>query len=186
GDGSPSESLKSRRKLALWLTRPDHPLTARVVVNRLWLWHFGKGLVSTPNDFGRQGQAPSHPELLDWLATEFVDAGWSIQHMQRLMMLSSTYRQDSRFHDQQAEKSDPENRYLWRMNRVRLEGEAIWDSIHSAAGTLNPAMGGRSVAPPLAEDEQSAGGGGSQWPGNADPAEYNRPGIEHLARRNFT
>jgi hypothetical protein len=101
-------------------------------------------------------------------------------------MLSSTYQQASRFPDQRAEETDPENRYLWRMNRVRLEGEAIWDAIHAVAGTLNPAMGGRSVAPPLAQDEQAGSGGGSQWPVNADTAEHNRRGIYILSRPNFT
>ena len=85
-----------RKALALWLTKPDHPLTARVMVNRIWQGHFGNGIVATPNDFGRQGQPPTHPELLDWLATEFVDRGWSVKQMHRLMVLSNTYRMSSR------------------------------------------------------------------------------------------
>ena len=181
----PDDLLHSRRQLAFWLTRPDHPLTARVMVNRIWLWHFGQGLVTTPNDFGRQGQVPSHPQLLDWLATEFVDSGWSIKQMHRLILLSATYRQASRFRNQENEKVDPDNRYLWRMNRSRLEGETLWDAIHWASGTLNLEMGGRSVVPPLADDELSAVGSPSQWPVNADPAQYNRRGIYILSRRNF-
>ncbi len=86
----------TRLDLARWLTRPDHPLTARVIVNRLWQHHFGRGLVATPNDFGVRGERPTHPELLDWLATELVRSGWSLKHMHRLMVLSATYQQDSR------------------------------------------------------------------------------------------
>ena len=89
-------SAHPRLQLAEWLTQPDHPLTARVIVNRLWQHHFGRGLVDTPNDFGRHGSKPSHPELLDWLATELVRGGWSLKHLHRLMVLSNTYRQDSR------------------------------------------------------------------------------------------
>jgi hypothetical protein len=156
------------------------------MVNRIWMWHFGKGLVSTPNDFGRQGQMPSHPELLDWLATEFVDRGWSIKELNRLIMLSNTYQQSSTVSNENSQKVDPENRYLWRMNRLRLEGEELWDSIHSVAGTLNLQMGGQPVAPPLADDEQSAVGGAWQWPVPADPAERNRRGVYIMNRRNFS
>jgi len=116
---APETIATNRRKLALWLTRPDHPLTGRVMVNRIWMWHFGKGIVSTPNDFGRQGQMPSHPELLDWLATEFVNRGWSIKELHRMIMLSNTYQQSSTVGGDNNLKTDPENRYLWRMNRAR-------------------------------------------------------------------
>ena len=183
---SATATLSYRKKLALWLSRPNHPLTARVMVNRVWHWHFGRGLVSTPNDFGRQGQLPSHPELLDWLAVEFVEGGWSLKDLHRLIMLSTTYRQASNFSDEDNLRIDPENRYLWRMNRRRLEGEAVWDAIHSVAGTLNTKMGGRPVALPLAEDEQTAVGNPAQWPVAADPSEYTRRGIYILSRRNFT
>ena len=151
-----------------------------------WMWHFGKGIVSTPNDFGRQGQMPSHPELLDWLATEFVERGWSIKELHRLIMLSNTYQQASTFSGENNLKADPENRYLWRMNRLRLEGEELWDSIHSVSGTLNLKMGGHPVAPALADDELSALGDPSKWPVAADPAEKNRRGIYILNRRNFS
>ncbi|MEZ6072840.1 MAG: DUF1549 and DUF1553 domain-containing protein [Pirellulales bacterium] len=162
----------SRKQLALWLTEPEHPLTARVMVNRIWHWHFGRGIVATPNDFGEMGQPPSHPELLDWLATEFVDQGWSIKQMHRLIMLSSTYRMSSRFHSEENAASDPDNSYLWRMRRRRLEAEALWDSVHSAAGTLNLEMGGRPVVPPLAEDEIAALRERWHWPITADPAAH--------------
>jgi hypothetical protein len=174
-----------RRALALWLSRPDHPLTARVMVNRIWQGHFGRGLVSTPNDFGHQSQPPSHPELLDWLATEFVQQGWSVKNLHRMIMLSNTYRQTSRFSPEENLRSDPDNRYLWRMNRRRLEGEALWDAMHAAAGTLNPKLGGPAVAVPLAEEELTALGSPSQWPVAADPAEHNRRGIYLMNRRNF-
>lgn len=175
----------ARKQLALWLTGPGHPLTARVMVNRVWHWHFGRGLVATPNDFGRQGQAPAIPELLDWLASEFVSQGWSVKAMHRLIMTSDTYQRASSFRNDGNLAKDSENRYFWRMNRRRLEGEALWDSMHAVAGTLNLGMGGRPVAPPLAEDELSGMGAAWQWPVSADPAEHNRRGVYLLVRRNF-
>jgi hypothetical protein len=118
----PAPQGTDRLALADWLTRPDHPLTARVLVNRLWQHHFGRGIVATPNDFGLHGDAPSHRELLDWLATEFVSRGWSIKQLHRLMVLSAAYRQESRVDNAKARKLDPDNALLWRMNRRRLEG----------------------------------------------------------------
>lgn len=174
--------FQSRKELALWLTRPDHPLTARVMVNRIWQWHFGQGLVTTPNDFGKMGAAPSHPELLDWLATEFVAQGWSIKAMHRLMMTSHAYRQSSSNWTERHANVDPENRLLWRMNRRRLEAETLWDTIHSVAGTLNLKMGGRPVLPPLAAEELTDK---AQWIVSADPSEHTRRGIYILVRRNF-
>ena len=176
---------RNRKKLALWLSQPDHPLTARVMVNRIWQGHFGRGIVSTPNDFGRQGQAPTHPELLDWLATEFATKGWSIKTMHRLIMLSEAYQRSSRYTDAKNLKLDPENRYLWRMNRRRLEAETLWDTMHATSGTLNLKMGGRPVAPPLAEDEMNALGSLWQWPVSADPNEHHRRGLYILVRRNY-
>ena len=175
-----------RKKLALWLTRPDHPLTGRVMVNRLWQWHFGRGIVSTSNDFGHQGQPPSHPGLLDWLTTEFVDQGWSLRAMHRLILESSTYRMTSRFHQQENALSDPDNAYFWRANRRRLEAETLWDTIHSVAGNLNPKMYGRPVVPPLSDQELAGFRLKWAWTVPADPAEHNRRGIYILARRNFT
>ncbi len=185
--GSPSlpGPFGSRKELALWLTQTDHPLTARVMVNRVWHWHFGKGIVSTPNDFGMMGQSPSHPELLDWLAVEFAEHGWSMKHLHRLIMRSKTYQQAS---DDGAEKNltiDPENRFLWRMNRRRLEAEALWDAVHSVSGTINLEIGGRPVVPPLAEDEIAALRERWQWPESADPKQHTRRGMYILVRRNF-
>src|SRR5262249_2075524 len=122
-DQPPIGATRSGRlELASWLTRSDHPLTARVMVNRIWLGHFGEGLVRSPENFGRLGDRPSHPELLDWLAHRFVESGWSIKAMHRLIMLSSTYPMSTQY-DRGAALSDPENRLHWRMSRRRLEAE---------------------------------------------------------------
>jgi hypothetical protein len=130
-----------RLQLADWLTRADNPLAARVMVNRIWQHHFGEGLVRTPNDFGERGERPTHPELLDYLATRFVESGWSVKAMHRLMILSSVYQQSSR-PDAAGLASDPENRLLGRMNRRRLEAEAIRDSLLAVAGRLDEKRGG--------------------------------------------
>jgi hypothetical protein len=174
-----------RKALALWLTRPDHPLTTRVMVNRIWQGHFGRGIVGTTNDFGRQGQVPTHPELLDWLASKFVGQGWSVKSMHRLIMLSDTYQRDSRFTSVENSRLDPDNLYLWRMNRRRLEAEAIWDSIHAVAGDLNLKMGGRPIMPQLSKSEMRALRDKATWVVPADPAEANRRGVYILSRRNF-
>ncbi len=172
----------SRKALALWLTQPDCPLTARVMVNRIWAWHFGRGIVSTANDFGKMGALPTHPELLDWLATEFVARNWSIKEMHRLIMLSNTYQQSSRYFTSEHARLDPDNKYLWRMNRRRLEAESLWDAVHAVAGTLNSKMGGRPVMPPLAPEELT---NKAEWVVSADPQEHSRRGLYILVRRNF-
>ncbi len=161
-------STGRRTALARWLTRPDHPLTTRVMVNRLWQFHFGRGLVSTPSDFGKIGSEPTHPELLDWLATELVRGRWSLKGMHKLMLASAAYRQASRptepgwssLQRQQALSSwrlsqakDPENNLLGRMRRVRLEGEAIRDCMLSASAGLTARRGGRG--PNLIPDAKS-------------------------------
>ena len=126
-----------RLELAQWLTHPDHPLTARVIVNRIWQQHFGRGLVATPDDFGRQGSPPSHPELLDWLANRFVDDGWSFKSLHRLMVLTETYQLASTDSDDAAAfERDPENVLLWRYSRRRLDAESIRDSILAVSGQL--------------------------------------------------
>ena len=173
---------RSRSKLALWLSQPDHPLTARVMVNRLWQWHFGTGLVSTPNDFGQMGQRPTHPKLLDWLATEFVATGWSLKSMHRLIMLSNTYQRTSRFSNPKNSAVDPANLYWWRMKRKRLEAEALWDSIHSVAGTLTLEIGGRSFCPPV---EGQAGKNWVKIPVELENSDLNRRAIYIMVQRNF-
>ncbi|MDE0620141.1 MAG: DUF1549 and DUF1553 domain-containing protein [Bryobacterales bacterium] len=137
-----------RTALAGWLTGADNPLTARVMVNRLWHYHFGQGIVRTPSDFGLMGERPTHPELLDWLAAEFQSSGWSIKQMHRLIMNSQTYQQSSEFR-QAASEEDPLNRLLWRFPPQRLEGEVIRDSMLAVAGRLNHQVGGPSVFPEL-------------------------------------
>jgi hypothetical protein len=144
---SAANSTGRRSALAHWLTRPDNPLPSRVMVNRLWQYHFGRGLVATPSDFGRLGELPSHPELLDWLAAEFVAQGWSLKAMHRLIMTSAAYRQTAlRPATAVARLKDPENRLLWRMNTRRLEVEPIRDAMLSVSGELDTTMGGPGVA----------------------------------------
>ncbi|MSR57784.1 MAG: DUF1553 domain-containing protein [Planctomycetaceae bacterium] len=151
---------KFRIGLAEWIAAPDNPLTPRVMVNRLWQHHMGEGIVRTANNLGRNGAPPTHPELLDWLAAEFIalvprsQAGdtagtWSLKRMHRLIMNSATYRQASNVDSPAAEKIDPQNRLLWRMNRRRLEGEAVRDSVLAVSGRLNLESGGPGIYPPL-------------------------------------
>jgi len=135
-----------RTVLANWLTRPDHPLTTRVIVNRIWQYHFGRGLVATASDFGRLGEMPSHPELLDWLAVRFVKDGWSFKKMHKLILTSATYRQSAvAAVPALALKKDPENRLLGRGTTRRLDAEQIRDAILAATGELDLQMGGPSV-----------------------------------------
>jgi hypothetical protein len=146
-----------RAALARWLTDSQHPLTWRSIVNRVWQYHFGRGLVETPNDFGHMGALPTHPELLDWLAVEFRDGGQSLKKLHKLIVTSATYRQASSLQSSQtdaAEKNseswtqasvrDADNSYLWRMNRHKLEAEAVRDSVLFIAGKLDLTMGGPS------------------------------------------
>ncbi len=134
---------ESARRVALarWLTREDHPLTWRVIANRVWQWHFGEGIVASPNDFGGLGQVPSNPELLDWLGLYFRDNGGSFKKLHRLLVMSATYRQASTNHVDYA-KADSGNRFLWRMNRRKLSAEEIRDAILSVSGKLDLQMGG--------------------------------------------
>lgn len=138
-----------RRALAEWLVSPENPLTARVMVNRIWHHHFGRGIVASVDNFGKMGEAPTHPELLDWLAREFVDRGWSIKQMHRLMMTSEAYRMTSTSTEPTNMERDPENKYHWRFRPRRLEAETIRDGILHASGALNREMGGPAVFPAL-------------------------------------
>ena len=144
GKLQPKDATEPERRLALarHLTRPDHPLTARVLVNRVWQKHFGTGLVDTPSDFGKMGNAPTHPQLLDWLASEFVRQGWSIKKLHRLILTSRTYMQANR-PNAQAARIDADTRFLWRFPSRRVEAEAIRDSILFVSGKLNLKSGGR-------------------------------------------
>jgi hypothetical protein len=138
------DAPEQQRRLALadWIASPENLLTARVMVNRIWQGHFGTGIVASPNDFGNNGMPPSHPELLDWLAAEFVASGWSVKHMHRLIVKSKTYQQGSAPRADGMEK-DADNRLLWRFPTRRLEAEAIRDSMLAVSGRLNPKRYGR-------------------------------------------
>lgn len=140
----PFQNGSGRLELAQAIAHQDNPLTARVAVNRVWMHHFGAGLVRTPGDFGVRSDPPTHPELLDYLATRFVEEGWSLKKLHRLIMLSATYQQASDDHPENR-RADPENQLLWRMNRQRLNFEAMRDSLLAAAGALDLSTGGRAV-----------------------------------------
>ncbi len=149
GDG---DSTTGRRlALARWIASPDNIRTSRVMANRLWQFHFGRGLVPTPNDFGRFGQKPTHPELLDWLAHELVRRGWSLKSMHKMLMTTAAYQMSSAGQPD-ALARDPQNELLWRFDMRRLTAEEIRDSILSANGTINLAVGGPSVYPPIPEE----------------------------------
>jgi hypothetical protein len=135
-----------RRRFADWLADPRNPLPARVLVNRIWGFHFGQGLVSTPSDLGRSGSKPSHPELLDWLASEFISHGWSIKALHRLIVSSETYRQSSEARSE-ALAVDADAVFLWRFPPRRLEGEVIRDAMLAVSGQLNLQVGGPSFRP---------------------------------------
>ncbi|MEP7337287.1 MAG: DUF1549 and DUF1553 domain-containing protein [Acidobacteriota bacterium] len=168
-----------RAALANWLTRSDNPLTSRVMANRIWHYHFGRGLVGTPSDFGLMGERPTNPALLDWLAATFVEQGWSIKKMHRLIMLSSAYQQSSAFNEEAA-KVDPDNKLLWRFQRQRLTGEEIRDSILAVSGQLNRQMYGPAVFPEIPEGLEIRGG----WKKNESEDAKNRRSVYVFVRRN--
>lgn len=172
---------KRRSSLAEWIASEDNLFTARVIVNRVWQWHFGQGLVRTPNDFGIQGERPSHPELLDWLAVEFVEQGWSFKHLHRLIMTSSTYQMGST-HNKATIERDPANILLTRFQPRRFEAEVIWDSLLAVSGKLNPTMFGLPFAPHL--NEQELIGNFTKWP-LSTPDESYRRAIYLLLKRSF-
>ena len=140
---SPITNGSGRLELAKWLARPEHPLTARVMANRIWAFHFGEGIVRTPSNFGKLGEPPGGPDLLDYLSRRFIASGWSIKAMHRLVMNSAAYQQSATT-PAESRKLDPENRLFGRMNRRRLESEPLRDSLLSVAGRLDSAMGGPS------------------------------------------
>jgi len=141
-----------RRALAQWLASPQNPLTARVIVNRIWHHHFGRGIVATLDNFGKMGDQPTHPELLDWLAVEFMNRGWSIKAIHRLIMTSEAYQMASAYDDQVDREKDPQNQFLWRYRTQRLDAEIVRDSILTASGSINLAVGGPPVFPPLPKE----------------------------------
>jgi hypothetical protein len=175
-----------RRALADWIAAPDNPLTARVMVNRIWQDHFGRGIVATTSDLGTRGRLPSHPELLDWLATEFMAREWSIKHMHRLILNSATYQQDSVGSPSALEK-DPENLLLARFSRRRLNSDEIRDSMLAATGRLNRKAGGRPVVTPLSQEELQSltQRPDDAWVVTADTTEYDRRSLYLLQKRTF-
>ncbi len=166
---------------------PTIPLTARVIVNRLWQHHFGRGIVATPSDFGVRGEPPSHPELLDWLASELVAGGWRLKPIHRLMVTSATYRQSSR-PDAKLAAEDPENTLLGRMNRRRLDAEGVRDAMLAVSGELNPRMGGPGVLAPLEKEVKDLIFTEAEvvdlWPEDRDPAEHLRRSLYLFRKRN--
>jgi hypothetical protein len=189
-----------RRQLAEWITRSDHPLTTRVIVNRIWQQHFGRGLVESSSDFGKMGADPTHPELLDWLATELPRRGWSLKALHKLLFTSSVYRQASKAVSaewsedirqaaatrwQQARQIDPENRLLARMSRQRLDGEAIRDAMLGAADRLSCRRGGPGVRPPLPPEVASTLLNPTHWVVSPDETDHRRRSIYLFVRRNL-
>jgi hypothetical protein len=168
----PLASLR-RLTLARWIARADNPLTARVIVNRVWQGHFGYGLVRTPGDFGTAGEKPTHPELLDWLAGRFVADGWSLKKLHRLIVTSDTYRTSKRDRREYSAE-DPEERLLWRVPYRRLEAEAVRDSMLAVCGRLNPRRGGPGVFPDMPKEALE---------GHSDPASVWKPSRESEADR---
>jgi hypothetical protein len=179
-----AHSTGRRTALADWLLAPENPLTARVMVNRIWAQHFGRGLVATPSDFGAMGDAPSHPELLDWLASEFVACGWSMKAIHRLIVTSATFQQASRGAGAEP-AADPENALLWRQNRRRLDGETIRDALLAVSGSLSPKMHGPSVFPELPPELSRLSSKGAVWPVSPHQADRNRRSIYVFVRRNL-
>jgi hypothetical protein len=158
-------------------------LTARVIVNRIFQGHFGRGVVATPSDFGKMGDEPTHPELLDWLACELVDQGWGLKALHRRIVTSTTYRQSSR---QAGERNpDGENRLLGRQNRRRLDGEAIRDALLAASNQLNPMMKGPGVFPPLPAELTKLSSKGAIWPVSGSLGDQTRRSLYVFVRRNL-
>ncbi|MFO0851694.1 MAG: DUF1549 and DUF1553 domain-containing protein [Gemmataceae bacterium] len=163
-----------RAALAAWLTKPDHPLTARVAVNRVWQQLFGTGLVATPADFGATGERPTHPELIDWLATDFTASGWSLKRVYRQIALSATYRQTS------GPAGTDDARLLAYVPRKRLDGEALRDAVLAVSGRLNPTAGGPSVYPELPPELEKSG-----WKPSANQADRDRRSVYVAVKRNL-
>ncbi|MEI9895747.1 MAG: DUF1553 domain-containing protein [Chthoniobacter sp.] len=194
----PPQEFHNRLDLAQWLVSPDNPLTPRVTMNRVWMRYFGRGIVETEEDFGTQGSGPTHPELLDWLAREFIHQGWSLKKMHRLIVTSATYRQSSKARPDLLEK-DPRNLLLARQERVRVEAEIVRDAALSASGLLNATIGGPRRASTAARRrvflhaEGQGVEGGDQWQSlpaagsthsstAARPTRCSRPSIHRISR----
>ena len=188
-DGAPERTSPPENpctKLAEWVTDPANPLTARVMVNRIWQGHFGRGIVGSPNDFGRMGMRPTHPELLDYLANQFVAGGFHMKPIHRMILLSNAYHQASESPSAKVgQEKDPENKLLWKYSRRRLEAEEIRDAMLAVSGSLNAKTGGPGVIVPVDKDLIQFLYKPSQWAVNADPREHDRRSVYLLAKRNL-
>lgn len=180
--------VPNRLDLAQWLIRSENPMTAKVMVNRIWQQHFGMGIVASPSDYGIKGIPPTHPELLDWLALEFVKSGWSIKHIHRLIVSSSTYRQTSKNENLAGLATDPENKYLWRMNRKRMDAEVLRDSMIFVAGKMNHKYHGPMIKIPLEPEVYdlifTEGEPDGLWLETPDTREHFRKSIYLFNKRN--
>jgi hypothetical protein len=183
---APIDTPTPRLKLAEWIVDPANPLTARVMVNRVWQYHFGAGLVSTPNDFGRMGTRPSNPELFDWLATRFIQGGWKIKPIHRMILLSNAYRQSSVSPMEKiASEKDSENSLLWKYSRRRLEAEELRDALLAVSGRLNLKAGGPSFMPSIDPDLVLSLKRPQYWVATRDKSEYDRRTLYMIFKRNL-
>jgi hypothetical protein len=184
---APQANATGRRvQLARWIVDRRNPLTARVMANRLWQHHFGEGLVRTPDNFGALSSPPTHPELLDWLASELVDGGWRLKRLHKQIMLSSAYQMDS-VHRREGEyaRSDFSNQRWWRTNRHRLESEPLRDAMLAVSGQLNPQAGGPSFYPPASKEAlEGLSKKGADW-GTSPPEEQRRRSIYMMTKRSL-
>lgn len=182
----PSDVAAPRKLLVDWILAPDNPLTARVMVNRVWNYHFGRGIVATPNDFGRMGTRPTHPELLDYLANEFVANGLHFKALHKQILMSNAYRQAYRSPLWEvAKQKDPSNKLLWHFERRRLDAEEIRDAELAVAGKLNAKMGGPSVMVPVDQELIHLLYKPSQWKVTKDEQEHYRRSVYLIAKRNL-
>ena len=177
----------SGRRLALaqWIASRDNPLTARVIVNRIWHHHFGRGIVRTLDNLGKMGDAPTHPELLDWLAVEFMDRGWSIKEMHRLLMTSEAYQMAASYENDAGTESDPDNQLLWRYRQQRLEAEAVRDSIMTASGGIDLTVGGPAVFPYVPDEILETSRSKGYWDNQPDGPDVWRRSVYVYRRRSL-
>lgn len=188
-EGTPEAELTvehPRLSLAEWIVNPANPLTSRVIVNRIWQYHFGQGIVSTANDFGRMGARPSNPELLDWLATRFIEGGWRMKPIHRMILLSSTYQQAATSPvEKQAKETDPENALLYKYSHRRLEAEEIRDAMLAVSGRLNLKEGGPSFMVPIDPELVLMLKRPQYWVPTRDRSEYDRRTVYMIYKRNL-
>jgi hypothetical protein len=181
-----SKTTQRRLQVARWMTDPRHPLTARVFVNRIWQHHFGQGIVRTPNNFGFKGDPPTHPKLLDWLATTLVEGGWKVKRLHRMILHSSTYRMSALHPDRERlHLADSANRTLWRAQRRRLEAEALRDAMLKTSGVLNPKMGGEGFHPVISKEGlEGLSRKGKSW-GSSNESERRRRSVYIFCKRSL-